>query len=92
MSLTYGKLMFNQETERILIYLNNRLSNVTLQEIRLKPLNNGIVHVTGDISDFKIGDRINIASEKLIVSGRIIGRDEQNNILFTSIEIAFIRG
>ena len=83
-------LGFGQETEDIPIYRNEKLSDVTLQEMRLKPPNSSILHVLGDIRDFKVGDRIKIASKKLIISGRVEGRNDMNNSLLSSIEVAFI--
>jgi predicted transcriptional regulator len=59
--------------------------------MRLKPPNSSILHVLGDIRDFKVGDRIKISSKKLIISGRIVGRDDMNNSLLSSIEVAFLR-
>ncbi len=89
--LAYEHLKFSQETELVPVYLNNRLSSVRLQEIQFKPPNNGILYVTGDIRDFKTGDRINISSEKLLVCGRVVGRDDMSNSLLSSIEVAFFR-
>ncbi len=89
--LAYETLGFGQEAEDIPIYRNEELSGVTLHELRLKPPNSSILHVMGDITDFKIGDRINIASKKLLVSGRVVGRDDLNNSLLSSIEVAFLR-
>ncbi len=89
--LAYEMLEFGQEAEDIPIYRNEKLSDVTLQEMRLKPPNSSILHVLGDIRDFKVGDRIKIASKKLIISGRIVGRDDMNNSLLSSIEVAFLR-
>ncbi len=89
--LAYEMLGFGQEAEDIPIYRNEKLSDVTLQEMRLKPPNSSILHVLGDIRDFKVGDRIKISSKKLIISGRIVGRDDMNNSLLSSIEVAFLR-
>jgi predicted transcriptional regulator len=86
----YENLKFSQETERIPVYLNGKINSVTLKEIRLKPPNNGVLHVMGDIRDFKTGDRINIASKKLLISGIVVGRDDLNNSLLSSIEIALL--
>jgi predicted transcriptional regulator len=80
-----------QETDPVPVYLNNRLSSVTLQELKFKPPNSGIFRVSGDIRDFKTGDRINISSEKLIVHGRVVGRDDMSNSLLSSVEVAFFR-
>lgn len=41
--------------------------------------------------DFKIGDKITIASNKLIICGRVEGRNDLDNSLLSSIEIAFLR-
>ena len=41
--------------------------------------------------DFKVGDRIKIASNKLIICGRVEGRNDLDNSLLSSIEIAFLR-
>jgi hypothetical protein len=87
----YENLKFSQESARVPVYLNGKISSATLQEIRLKPPNSGVLHVMGDIRDFKIGDRINIASKKLLISGRVVGRDDLNYSLLSSIEIAFLR-
>lgn len=89
--LAHETLSFSQETDPIPVYLNNRLSSVTLQELKFKPPNSGIFRVSGDIRDFKTGDRINISSEKLLVCGRVIGRDDMSNSLLSSIEVAFLR-
>lgn len=62
-----------------------------LKEIQLKLPNNGVLHVIGNITDFKSGDKINIYSKKLLVSGRVVGRDDLNNSLLSSIEVAFLR-
>jgi predicted transcriptional regulator len=40
--------------------------------------------------DFKVGDRIKIASSKLIICGRVEGRNDLDNSLLSSIEIAFL--
>lgn len=66
--LAYEKLAFSQETKRIPVYHNNRLRNVTLQEIQLRPPNNSILHDVG---------------------GKVVGRDDLNNSLLSSIEIAY---
>ena len=58
--------------------------------MRLRPPNSGILHVLGDICDFKVGDRIKVASRKLIISGRVEGRNDLNNSLLSSIEVAFL--
>jgi predicted transcriptional regulator len=42
------------------IYRNEEISEVTLQELRLKPRGSSILHVLGDIRDFNVGDRIKI--------------------------------
>ncbi len=89
--LAYEHLKFSQETELVQVYHNGKISSAMLKEIQLKLPNNGILHVMGDIMDFKSGDRINIASKKLIVSGRVVGRDDINNSLLSAIEIAFLR-
>lgn len=83
-------LGFGQEAEDIPIYRNEELSEVTLQELRLKPPNSSILHVLGDIRDFKVGDKIKVASRKLIISGRVEGRNDLNNSILSSIEVAFI--
>jgi len=83
-------LGFGQKAINIPIYRNEELSGVTLHELRLKPPNSSIMHVLGDIRDFKVGDRIKIASEKLIVSGKVEGRNDLNNSILSSIEVAFI--
>ncbi len=89
--LAYENLRLGQEAEDIPIYRNEKLSDVTLQEMRLKPPNSSILHVLGDIREFKVGDKIKIASKKLIISGRVDGRNDLNNTLLSSIEIAFLR-
>ncbi|GFO96701.1 hypothetical protein ig2599ANME_0890 [groundwater metagenome] len=89
--LAYEHLQFSQENEKVPVFLNGEISNAMLKEIQLKLPNNGILHVKGDITDFKIGDRINIASKKLLVSGRVVGRDDLNNSLLSAIEIAFLK-
>ncbi len=89
--LAHEMLGFGQEAEEIPIYRNEELSDVTFQEMRLRPPNSSILHVLGDIRDFKVGDRIKIASKKLIVSGRVEGRNDMDNSLLSSIEIAFLR-
>ncbi len=58
--------------------------------MRLRPPNSSILHVLGDIRDFKVGDNIKIASRKLIIRGRVEGRNDLNNTLLSSIEVAFI--
>lgn len=88
--LAYEALGFRQETKGIPIYRNEELSDVTLQEFRLKPPSNSVLHVLGDIRDFKVGDRIKIASNKLIISGRVEGRNDLNNSILSSIEVAFL--
>ncbi|MDP2845135.1 MAG: hypothetical protein Q8N79_03540 [Candidatus Methanoperedens sp.] len=88
--LAYEHLKFSQETELVQVYHNGEISSAMLKEIQLKLPNSGVLHVMGDITDFKIGDRINIASKKLIVLGRVVGRDDINNSLLSSIEIAFL--
>jgi len=89
--LAYETLGFGQEAIDIPIYRNEELSGVTLHELRLKPHNSSILHVLGDTRDFKVGDRIKIASSKLIFCGRVEGRNDLNNSLLSSIEIAFLR-
>ncbi len=89
--LAFETLGFGQEAEDIPIYRNEKLSDVTFQEMRLRPPNSSILHVLGDIRDFKVGDKIKIASRKLIISGRVEGRNDLNNSLLSSIEIAFLR-
>jgi predicted transcriptional regulator len=84
-------LGFGQEAIDIPIYRNEELSGVTLHELRLKPPNSSILHVLGDTRDFKVGDKITIASSKLIICGRVQGRNDLNNSLLSSIEIAFLR-
>jgi len=91
-SLAYENLGFSKELEKISVYLNNKLSNVSLREIHLLPPDNGILYVIGDIRNFKIGDKINIASQKLIVSGKVLERDDLNNTLLSSLEIAHMQG
>jgi predicted transcriptional regulator len=88
--LAFEILGFGLEPENIPIYRNEILSDVTFQEMRLRPPNSSIMHVRGDIRDFKVGDRIKVASKKLIISGRVEGRNDLNNTLLSSIEIAFI--
>lgn len=89
--LAYETLGFRQEAEDIPIYRNEELSGVTLHELGLKPPNSSVLHVLGDIRDFKVGDRITIASNKLLVCGRVEGRNDLDNSLLSSIEIAFLR-
>jgi predicted transcriptional regulator len=88
--LAFETLGFQQGAEDIPIYRNEKLSDVTFQEMRLRPPNSSILHVRGDIRDFKVGDRIKIASEKLIISGMVDGRNDLNNTLLSSIEVAFL--
>lgn len=88
--LAYETLGFRGETKGIPIYRNEELSDVTLQEFRLKPPSSSVLHVLGDIRDFKVGDRIKVASNKLIISGRVEGRNDLNNSILSSIEIAFL--
>lgn len=88
--LAYENLRPGHEAEDIPIYRNERLSDVTFQEMRLRPPNSSILHVLGDIRDFKVGDKIKIASRKLIFSGRVEGRNDMNNTLLSSIEVAFL--
>jgi len=83
-------LGFGQEAIDIPIYRNGILSDVTFQEMRLRPPNSSILHVRGDIRDFKVGDTIKVASKKLIISGRVEGRNDLNNSLLSSIEVAFL--
>jgi predicted transcriptional regulator len=90
--LAYETLGFGQEAEHIPIYRNEKLSDVTLQEMRLKPPNSSILHVLGDIRDFNIGDRIEISSNNLIISGRVEGRNDLNNSLLSYIEVAYLIG
>jgi predicted transcriptional regulator len=89
--LAYETLGFGQESIDIPIYRNEELSGVTLHELRLKPPNSSILHVLGDTRDFKVGDRLKIASSKLIICGRVEGRNDLDNSLLSSIEIAFLR-
>lgn len=89
--LAYENIRPGHEVEDIPIYRNEQLSDVTFQEMRLRPSNSSILHVLGDIRDFKVGDKIKIASRKLIISGRVEGRNDMNNTLLSSIEIAFLR-
>lgn len=88
----YEALGFASEAESIPIYRNEILSEATLREMRIKPPNISIFHVLGDIKSFNIGDRIKVASNKLIISGKVEGRNDLNNCLISSIEIAFLRG
>jgi predicted transcriptional regulator len=88
--LAYEALGFRQETKGIPIYRNEELSDVTLQEFRLKPPSSSVLHVLGDIRDFKVGDRIKVASRKIIISGRVEGRNDMDNSLLSSIEVAFL--
>ena len=88
--LAFETLGFGQEAEDIPVYRNEKLSDVRFQEMRLRPPNSSILHVLGDIRDFKVGDRIKIASNKLIFSGRVEGRNDLNNTLLSSIEVAFL--
>ena len=88
--LAFETLGFELEAEDIPVYRNEILSNVTFQEMRLRPPNSSILHVRGDIRDFKVGDRIKIASGKLIFSGKVDGRNDLNNTLLSSIEVAFL--
>nr|WAH99829.1 MAG: hypothetical protein OI716_00275 [Candidatus Methanoperedens sp.] len=88
--LAFETLGFGQEAENIPIYRNEKLSEVTFQEMSLRPPNSSILHVLGDIRDFKVGDRIKIASRKLIISGRVEGRNDLNNSLLSAIEVAFL--
>jgi len=81
----------NNKNEKLQIYHNNKLSKVLLQEIILKPPNKGILHVTGNIHNFGIGDKIHIASIKLIFRGVVVERDDTNNSLICSIELIFFR-
>lgn len=89
--LAYEHLKFSQQTELVQVYHNGKISNAMLKEIQLKLPNNGVLHVIGNITDFKSGDKINIYSKKLLVSGRVVGRDDLNNSLLSSIEIALLR-
>ena len=89
--LAFETLGLRQEAENIPIYRNEELSGVTLHELRLKPPNSSILHVLGDTRDFKVGDKIKIASSKLIICGRVEGRNDLDNSLLSSIEIAFLR-
>lgn len=89
--LAYEMLGFGQEAKEIPIYRNEELSDVTLQELRLKPPNSSKLHVLGDTRDFKVGDRITIASNKFLVCGRVEGRNDLDYSLLSSIEIAFLR-
>jgi hypothetical protein len=88
--LAFETLGLRQEAENIPIYRNEKLSDVTFQEMRLRPPNSSILHVLGDIRDFKVGDKIKIASRKLIISGIVEGRNDLNNSLLSSIEVAFL--
>jgi predicted transcriptional regulator len=88
--LAYKILGSGQDAKVIPIYRNEELSDVTLQELRLKPPSSSILHVLGDIRDFNVGDRIKIASKNLIISGRVEGRNEQSNTLISSIDVAFL--
>lgn len=53
--------------------------------MRLRSSNSSILHVLGDIRDFKVGDKIKIASRKLIISARVEGRNDMNNTILSSI-------
>jgi predicted transcriptional regulator len=89
--LAYENLEFRPEGVNIPIYRNEEPSGVILYELRLKPPYISVLHVIGDISDFKVGDRIKVVSNKLIISGRVEGRNDHNNSLLSSIEVAFLR-
>jgi predicted transcriptional regulator len=89
--LAFETLGFGQEAEEIPIYRNEKISDVTFQEMRLRPPNSSILYVLGDMRDFKVGDKIKIASRKLIISGIVEGRNDLNNSILSSIEIAFLR-
>ncbi|HEY9207381.1 MAG TPA: hypothetical protein VIO58_15835 [Candidatus Methanoperedens sp.] len=80
-----------QETEEIPIYRNGEITDVILQELRLKPPDNSVLQVLGDTQDFKVGDKIKIGTRALIFYGRVVGRDDVNGNLLSSIEIAFLR-
>lgn len=88
--LAYDIVGFRQETEEIPIYRNEELTDVKLVELRLKPPNNSILHVLGDTRDFKVGDRIKIGTSTLKLRGRVIGRDDVNGNLLSSIDVAFL--
>ena len=83
-------LDLDRKAKKIPIYRNEELSDVTFQELRLKPPGNSILHVLGDIRDFRVGDRIKIASNNLIISGILEERNDQNNTLISSIDVAFM--
>ena len=80
-----------QEEDEIPVYRNGELTKVILQELRLKPPDNSILQVLGDTRDFKVGDRIKIGTRALIFYGKVVGRDDVNGDLLSSIEIAFLR-
>ncbi len=82
---------FGPEEEMIPVYRNEHLTNVIFQELRVKPSSNCILRVLGDTWDFRIGDRIKIGTETLIFCGKVVGRNDVNGNLLSSIEIAFLR-
>lgn len=88
--LAFETLGFRREAEDIPIYRNEKLSDVTFQEMSLRPPNSSILHVRGDIRDFKVGDRIKVSSKKIIISGRVEGRNDLNNSILSSIVVAFV--
>lgn len=88
--LAYENLKIGHKVEDIPIYRNEKLSDVTFQEMRLRPPNSSILHVLGDLRDFKVGDKIKVVSRKLIISGRVQGRNDMDNTLLSSIEVAFV--
>ncbi len=58
--------------------------------MRLKPASNCVLRVLGDTRDFKVGDRIKIGNGALIFCGKVVGRDDVNGDLLSSIEVAFL--
>jgi len=88
--LAYDVVGFKQEAEEIPIYRNEELTDVKLAELRLKPPNSSILHVLGDTRDFKVGDRIKIGTSTLKLRGKVVGRDDINGNLLSSIDVAFL--
>ncbi len=89
--ITCQNTAFGHEAEEIPVYRNEQLTNVIIKELRLKPSSNCVLQVMGDTRDFKVGDRIKIGTRALIFYGRVVGRNDMNGDLLSSIEIAFFR-
>lgn len=93
---TYEALSIDEvESEAVVpIFKNHKqLEDLTAAEISFTTVRhpdtcNGIIRILGDIRDFESGDIIQVGPtpvNKLIIRGRVIGRDDSSNSLLFSI-------